>query len=358
MSGYFLDRLQGLTTLKLLGREQAELAAIAQTSDTFREKTMRVLRIAFLSSAVLEFFSAVAVALVAVYVGLSLLGLLHFPADSKIDLQTALFALLLAPEFFAPLKQLAVYYHDRAQALAAADALLHIFEQPIAESPSAKSQPSTYCLELQSVDKAYQQRPILVGIDWQIRAGETWLITGDSGAGKTTLLSLLLGFDAADSGEIRLNGERLNRENAAQTIAWMGQQSTLFYGTIADNIRLFDEAISDEEIIAAAQIAAVANFSDTLPDGLQTLIGENGYGLSGGQIQRIALARALLKNAPIIILDEPTAHLDAQIKTVVLDNVLLWGAGKTLIIASHDPELIERIPRRIHIQNGRLKCAI
>ncbi|MGZ8182143.1 MAG: thiol reductant ABC exporter subunit CydD [Methylobacter sp.] len=355
MSGYFLDRLQGLETLKLFGQATQELANINRIADGFREKTMAVLRIAFLSSAVLEFFSAVAVALVAVYVGLGLLGLVHFGPAVHISLSEALFVLLLAPEFFMPLRQLAVNYHDRAAALGATDAILNILEQDTEVLMRGDSHSdSTDLIEFNNVSKSYGERQVLTGINLHIAAGEKIALVGESGAGKTTLLNLLLGFESATEGRVSLNGLTVNREYAAKAIAWVGQNAYIFHGTIKDNIALADPDASEQRIINAAEAAGVTEFSAHLPEGLLTQIGERGYGLSGGQVQRIALARAFLKNTGIILLDEPTANLDAANKTLLLDVIDRLFADKTLIIASHDPDVIQRMDRRIELQQGRL----
>jgi ATP-binding cassette subfamily C protein CydD len=367
MSGYFLDRLQGLATLKLFGQAEQELKNIHCVADGFREKTMSVLRIAFLSSAVLEFFSAVAVALVAVYVGLSLLGQIHFTFAPPVSFKIGLFVLLLAPEFFMPLRQLAIYYHDRAAALGAADAILAILEQNVGrvsdsvtrQSPCIVSGYATLTrptlIEFNNVSKSYEHRQVLTDINLQIYQGEKIALIGESGAGKTTLLNLLLGFESATEGNIWLNGASLNRENATQIMSYVGQSAYIFYGSISDNIALANAHATEEQINAAAHAAGVTEFSNALADGLQTLVGERGYGLSGGQVQRIAVARAFLKNADIILLDEPTANLDSQTKTRLLAVIDTLFKDKTLIIASHDDEVISGMDRKIVLQQGRLQ---
>jgi ATP-binding cassette subfamily C protein CydD len=362
MSGYFLDRLQGLETLKLFGQAAQELANINKIADGFREKTMAVLRIAFLSSAILEFFSAVAVALVAVYVGLGLLGLVHFGPAEHISLSEALFTLLLAPEFFMPLRRLAVNYHDRAAALGAADAILAILEQnedileaganPVRCASAVTCSDSV--IEFNHVSKWYGKRQVLTDIDLHIAGGEKIALVGESGAGKTTLFNLLLGYEPATEGAVLLNGQTVNRDSAAKAIAWVGQNAYIFYGNIKDNITLADPDAPDQSVINAAQAAGVIEFSAQLPEGLLTPVGERGYGLSGGQVQRIALARAFLKNADIVLLDEPTANLDAANKTLLMAVIDQLFADKTLIIASHDPEVISRMDRRVVLQQGRL----
>ena len=362
MSGYFLDRLQGLTTLKLFGQAEQELKTINAIADGFREKTMAVLRIAFLSSAILEFFSAVAVALVAVYVGLGLLGQIHFGPAEHISLSEALFVLLLAPEFFMPLRQLAINYHDRATALGATDAILAILELNSDASDNlylvglaGEGHPNKISLiEFKNVGKSYGKRQVLSAINLQIAAGEKIALIGESGAGKTTLLNLLLGFEAATEGLILLNGLTVNSECAAQAIAWVGQNAYIFHGNIKDNIALAEPDAYEQSIVNVAQAAGVTEFSAQLPEGLLTPIGERGFGLSGGQVQRIALARAFLKNADIILLDEPTANLDLSNKTLLLEVIDQLFIDKTLIIATHDTLVIDRMNRRIELQQGRL----
>ncbi|MEI6708984.1 MAG: thiol reductant ABC exporter subunit CydD [Methylococcales bacterium] len=358
MSGYFLDRLQGLATLKLFGQAEAELTAIHHIADGFREKTMSVLRIAFLSSAVLEFFSAVAVALVAVYVGLSLLGQIDFSFAPPVSFKIGLFVLLLAPEFFMPLRQLAIYYHDRAAALGAADAILNILEQDVGWVSDSVTQHSpndkTAIIELNKISKSYQQRQVLTDITLQIHQGEKIALIGASGAGKTTLLNLLLGFETATEGSLWLNRQTLNRDRATQTMAYLGQNAYIFYGSIADNIALANPNATAEQINIAAHAAGVSEFSECLAEGLQTLVGERGYGLSGGQVQRIAVARAFLKNADIIVLDEPTANLDKVTKTRLLAVIDELFKDKTIIIASHDAEVISGMDRQIVLQHGHL----
>ncbi len=353
MNGYFLDRLQGLSTLKLFGQAWRELENINQVADDFRIKTMQVLRIAFLSSAVLEFFSAVAVALVAVYVGLGLLGKMPFGPAADIRLQEAVFVLLLAPEFFMPLRQLALYYHDRAAALGAADAILAILEQP--EDQAKPYDASSGCLiEFKNVNKQYGQRQVLSDINLQINAGEKIALVGESGAGKTTLLNLLLGFECAAAGAVLLNGQPINRTLAAQAFAWVGQSSSIFHGSIRDNIALANPEAGEQQIMQAADAAGVTEFTASLADGLQTLVGERGFGLSGGQVQRIALARAFLKQADIVLLDEPSANLDGANIEQLMDVIDALFKDKTVIIASHDPTVIQRMARQIQLQNGKL----
>ncbi len=351
MSGYFLDRLQGLTTLKLFGQAEAELVTIKQVSNNFRERTMDVLRIAFLSSAVLEFFSAVAVALVAVYVGLGLLGLVHFGPAVDISLQEALFVLLLAPEFFNPLKQLSVYYHDKAAAVGATDHILKVLEQDEIKvaCEESNSHSTEFAIELKNVSKHYQQKDIIHSLSLQVKEGEKIALTGESGVGKTSLFNLLLGFEQPTEGLVLINGKMASQQNTQKNIAWAGQQSNIFYASIKDNISLLDTSLSEYQINTVADLAGVTDYSQYLEKGLDTLVGEKGYGLSGGQVQRIVLARTFIKNLPIVLLDEPTAHLDQLTKTRLLDVIDLLFKDITLIIASHDPDVIKRMDRVIDL---------
>jgi ATP-binding cassette, subfamily C, bacterial CydD len=257
-----------------------------------------------------------------------------------------------------PLRQLAINYHDRAAALGAADAILAILEQDAdaldiccaGNSRSGK----TSLIEYNNVGKSYDKRQVLTDINLRIAAGEKIALVGESGAGKTTILNLLLGFEAATEGQVLLNGLTINRERAAKAISWVGQNAYIFHGSIKDNIALADPDASEQSIINAAQAAGVTEFSAQLPEGLLSPVGERGYGLSGGQVQRIALARAFLKNANIVLLDEPTANLDVDNKALLLDVIDQLFIDKTLIIATHDPLVINRMDKRIELQQGRL----
>jgi ATP-binding cassette subfamily C protein CydD len=272
-----------------------------------------------------------------------------------ISLSEALFVLLLAPEFFMPLRQLAINYHDRAAALGATDAIIEILDQDADVLEASDSHPgSTDLIEFINVSKSYGKRQVLTDINLRIATGEKIALVGESGAGKTTFLNLLLGFEAPTEGRVVLDGQTVDRDYAAKAIAWVGQNAYIFHGSIKDNIALADPDAPEQSIISAAEAAGVTEFSAQLPEGLLTQIGERGYGLSGGQVQRIALARAFLKNADIVLLDEPTANLDAANKTLLLNVIDRLFIDKTLVIASHDPDVIKRMNRRIELQQGRV----
>ncbi len=346
LSGYFLDRIQGLETLKIFANSTLEIQALQQMSDQFRQKTMAVLRVAFLSSTSLEFFSAVAVALVAVYIGLGLLGLIDFAGVDELSLQQALFILMISPEFFAPLRQLAAAYHDRSAALGAADHLMHLLQDVFEPSPAVHPVNSAYALECHNLSKSYRDQPVFQHFNLRIERGEKVALTGPSGAGKSALLQLFLGYNQPTEGGVFVLGHGAKRSVSEQNIAWMGPQSRLFEGTLAENIYL-NTPLDEQKLGQVMQLAGVDEFIASLPKGVQTRIGEKGYGLSGGQIRRILLARCFYKSAPVLLLDEPTAHIDALSKELLLQGLEHILQGRTVLVVTHDPEVMERMDRVI-----------
>jgi len=362
MSGHFLDRLQGLTTLKLFNMARHELETIRDVSDEFRRRTMSVLKLAFLSSAVLEFFSSVAIAMVAIYVGFALLGLIGFGAADGMTLYVGLFVLLLAPDFFLPLRRLAASYHDRAAAVAAAQGLIEILEAPLPPEP-ARPTPLPRLdragLAFEGVTLRFdgRDRPALDGVGFRMEPGERVALAGPSGSGKSTAIRLALGFHRPDLGHVRLNGVDLaeaDLEDWRRAIAWIGQSPHLFHGTLADNILLGQPDADAAAVAAAAEQARVADFARDLPRGLDTLVGERGHGLSGGQAQRVALARAFLKDAPLLLLDEPTGNLDAENEALVLEAIGRLAEGRTVLLATHSPAGIIGMDRVLTLDHGRL----
>ncbi|AZV32120.1 ABC transporter transmembrane domain-containing protein [Cobetia sp. ICG0124] len=331
MGRHFMDLLTGLKTLKLFGsaRRGAQVEAV---SHAFRKRTMRVLRLAFLSSTVLEFFTAVSIALLAVYLGFHFLGHLQFGTwdEAPLTLQTALFILVLAPEFYQPLRELGVHYHAKAEAEAAALDL----------APIVGATPFT--------------PPALGPLSLQIAAGERIAITGSSGAGKSTLLNLLLGFVEVADGMLSLNGHPLTQGLPAGTATWVGQETVVLSGTLADNLRLAKPQASDDELEAALAKADLSTWHASLPHGLATPLGEGGQPLSGGQARRLSLARAFLHDAPLVLLDEPTASLDAESEARVIRALQRLGEGRTLLLLTHRPELLPLCQRLIRLEGGRL----
>ena len=363
LSAHFLDTLQGLATLKLFDRSRSEVDQIKKTSADYRRQTMRVLRVAFLSSAVLEFFSAVAIALVAVYLGMHYLGYLPFgDYGRELTLFSGFFILLLAPDFYLPLRELGTYYHARAAAVGAADGIMKVLSAAEAAPKIRQHQKipaGPVNIQFKEVSFAYEinRRPVLQDIEFDLAACEHIALVGSSGVGKTTLLSLLMGFVVPTSGQILFNGValgHLNHEDLRRKMAWIGQQPVLFYGTVRENIRIGQPDASERELEEAARKARVIEFCRHLPNGLDTLVGEQGIGLSRGQGQRVALARAFLKNAPLLLLDEPTAGLDIENEQMVLDSLDNLAKDRTVLTATHRLDNLHRTDRIIVLAESRI----
>ena len=361
MSAYFLDVLQGLPTLKLFDRSKGVEKTIAEVSNNYRIKTMAVLRVAFLSSAVLEFFSSVSIALVAIYLGMSYLGYFSFGLYGKpLSLDLGFFILLLAPDFYLQLRELGTHYHARAEAAGAAEEILKIFAVPRPKAPadltvSLKS--DVIHIQCRDVYLGYDNSrlPALRGASFDLKTGEQVALVGVSGAGKTTILSLLLGFLQPDKGRILVNDiplAALAPDSWRENIAWIGQQPVLFHGTLKENILLGRPDASAGEIQQAARCAGVHDFSGALPEGLDTLIGEQGLGLSRGQAQRVALARAFVKDAPILLLDEPTAGLDVENETLVVKALKEFSRDRTVLTLTHRLANIKQADRILVLDNG------
>lgn len=379
LSGFFADRLRGLSTLKLYGRADAEAASVVAASDALRQRTMSVLRIAFLSSAVLEFFAALGVAGVAVYIGLTYLGFLDV-RWSPLTLQAGLFCLLMAPEVYAPLRQFAAHYHDRATALAAVTQLAVLFDGlpqdetggDAVDASSAPRQtpaelavqtgitgPAGLALNHLTVTAPGRAQPVLSDAALTLAPGEHVALMGPSGIGKSTLIEAIARLRPSEGG-IDLDGIALADwdEAALRTrVALIGQKPQLLAGTIADNIRLARPDASDADVQAAARRACVLEFADALPQGLDTPLGSRGHGLSGGQAQRVALARLFLRDPALILLDEPTAHLDEATQSRVLDEILAFAKGRTLLMATHSPSVAARFGRVLRVADGKVEDA-
>jgi ATP-binding cassette, subfamily C, bacterial CydD len=363
MSAHFLDVLQGLATLKLFGRSRAEGAEIARVSAEYRRRTMSVLRVAFLSSAVLEFFASLAIALVAVYLGMGFLGYFQFGAYGRpLTLADGLFILLLAPEFYLPLRELGAHYHARAQAIGAAERLRAVAETPLtAGATGRRSLPADQGLQVRCVDLWFGYEdgrpPAVQGVSLDLRPGQSVALVGGSGAGKSTLLFLLMGFLQPQRGEIRVGEIPLAQVDPLawrRRIGWLGQNPVLFCGSIAENIRMGRAEAAPDEVREAAARAGVLEFARQLPHGLETRVGEFGAGLSRGQAQRVALARALLRDAPLLLLDEPTAGLDAETERRVLDAVDAMRGDRVVLTVTHRLADIRRADRIYVMESGRI----
>ena len=354
MSAHFFDVIEGLSTLKLFNASRFEAEIIGRISDDYRRSTMDVLRVAFLSSLVLEFFATISIAMVAVYIGFRLYyGDMHFLQGFMV--------LLLAPEFFRPLRAMGTQYHARMEAIGASERIVALLETKFSEQPVGQNKlmPSTN-LEIRFADVGFAYRenePVLHGIDFTLARGERVALVGPSGSGKTTIARLLLGFDTPESGNITVNGIDL-REIAPQNwfarIAWMPQAPTLFHGSIGDNIRLGQPDADDEAVRRAAEAANAAQFIARLPQGYDTIVGDRGQGLSGGEIRRVALARAFLKNADLVILDEASASLDPETAALVAQSVERLAENRAMLIIAHRLETVITAERILVLEEGRI----
>lgn len=354
MAGQFLDRVRNLTSLQLFGQVGRSIARIEQATQAYRRVTMATLKVAFLSSAVLEFFASVAIAVVAMYIGFGLLGYIDYGPSPELSLFSGLFILLLAPEFFQPLRSLAQHYHDRAAALAAADALaeLEALDSPPAAPQDLPNHAAEDGIQLCDVHLSYAGRgEILRGVNLHIHAGEVLALVGPSGSGKSSLLHGLAGFIQPEAGTIRLFGQPPGQ----QAVAWMGQRPFLIKGSWADNLRLTAPEATPAAMQHALAAVGLSALLAAQPQGLDSPLGEGGRGLSGGQAQRLALARVWLSNAQLVLLDEPTASLDEQSEAEVIDALqTLASIGRTLIIATHHPALMQMANRVVRLHEGRV----
>lgn len=353
----FLDRIRGIATIVLAGRAEDEATALARAADELRRRTLRVLRVAFLSSAALDCAAALALVLLALRYGAAL-------AAGGGSAAVALFVLLLVPEFFAPLRAFSAAYQERMQARIAAEALVALPPAPAEQPPrpvrTVAASGAAVAFDDVRLTWDVARGPALDGLSFRVPAGETLVLAGPSGAGKSSAFEVLLGFVRPDSGRVTINGAdiaTLVPQALSRLIAWIGQRPVLFAGTIRDNIRFARPEATDAEIAEAARLARLEAVAAALPHGLDTEIGEGGHGLSGGQAQRVAIARAWLKNAPILLLDEPTAHLDPLTEAEVLDSLKRLTVGRTVILASHSAAAHAFAGRRLDLRDGRAVLA-
>ena len=353
----FLDRVRGIATIVLAGQAGAEAAALAAAAADLRQRTMRVLRVAFLSSAALDCAMAAALVVIALHNRAVLSGGHGSPLR-------ALFSLLLVAEFFAPLRAFSAAYQDRLHATGAAEALAQVPPAPAAAVPAALR-----TIEARGIAVSFENVRLvwdasrgaaLEGVSFFVAPGETLILTGPSGSGKSSVLELLLGFVRPDAGRILLNGHDVADivpQALSRLTAWIGQRPMLFAGTIRENIAFACPGAAAGDIEEAARAAHVDGFAAALKLGLDTRIGEGGYGLSGGQAQRVAIARAFLKNAPLLLLDEPTAHLDPATESEVLASLRRLAVGRTVVMASHAAAAQSFSGRRVDLRGGRLAAA-
>jgi thiol reductant ABC exporter CydD subunit len=349
LAGHFLDVVAGLPTLKVFGRAKEQARAIRAVTDEYRRSTVSTLRLAFASSLVLELVATLSVALVAVSVGLRLL-------DSQLTFRTALFVLVLAPEAYLPLRQVGANFHASAEGMAAADqvfAVLAVDEAPRGSRTDVPD-PSTHAIEVSDLTVAYSDRaePALDGVTLRAEPGRTLALAGPSGCGKSTLLSVLLGFVRPQAGQVRIGGvdlADLDPDVWRGHVAWVPQRPHLFAGTLEANIRVGRPDADAAHVDAAVEAAGLAALVARLPLGLRAELGERGAGLSAGERQRLALARAFLRDAPLLLLDEPTAGLDAGTEAQVLAAVRRLAAGRTVILVAHRPGLLALADQVVHL---------
>jgi thiol reductant ABC exporter CydD subunit len=354
LSTHFLDVVRGLPTLRAFNRGMMQAERIARVSDEYRRATMGTLRVAFLSGAVLELAATMGIALVAVTVGVRLV-------DGALGFEAGLTVLVLAPQLYLPLRDLAAHYHASADGRAVSGRLLDLLE----EAPEVGSggvrppDPSLARLRLEAVSFSYpgSRASVFEHVDLELAPGETVALVGPSGGGKSTLASLLLRLAEPTSGRVTVGGVDLATCDAAAwraLVAWVPQRPTLFRGTVADNIRLGDPGASDARVEEAARLAGAAAFVRELPARYETVVGDGGRNLSAGQLQRLALARAFLRDAPFVILDEPTANLDRASAALVENAVERLRDGRTVLLVAHDPGLARGADRVLTLAAGRV----
>lgn len=354
LSGRFVDRLRGLSTLVQFNRAEDEAQALGIAANEFRMRTMRVLRVAFLSSAALELLAGFTLGYLAWRHGMLL-------APHATDPTTALFCILLVPVFFVPLRQFSQAYHEAMSARGAAAELAPLLEASPAGGLLLEEVPRRVALVCNAVELRYpgQDKPALSRLTFALAPGETLLLVGPSGAGKSSMLKLLMGFAQPSAGRIAINGQDVTRLKPAELrrlSAYVGQRAHLFGGTLRENIRLARPDASEADVLRAAEAARVMAFAAHLPKGLDTQVGEGGYGLSGGQAQRVALARAFLRDSPLVLLDEPTASLDPGTEAEVMEAIARLCTGRTVVIATHSAQLMG-LPGRVIELGGQRQVA-
>ncbi|MEU1189304.1 thiol reductant ABC exporter subunit CydD [Streptomyces sp. NPDC005859] len=345
LSGHFLDVVAGLPTLKVFGRAKAQAESIRRITGEYRQATMRTLRIAFISSFALELLSTLSVALVAVTIGMRLV-------HGEMDLYTGLVILVLAPEAYLPLRQVGAQYHAAAEGLAAAEEIFAVLETQAPQSGTAVVSDGGVTFENVTVRYPGRSTDAVTDVSFTVEPGETVALVGPSGAGKSTLLNALLGFVRPDEGRVLAGGVDLAAADLEQwrsRIAWVPQRPHLYAGTIEENVRLARPDADDAAVRRALADAGALEFVEALPAGAETVLGEDGTGLSAGQRQRLALARAFLADRPVLLLDEPTAALDGETEAEVVAAVRRLAAGRTVVLVVHRPALLAVADRVVRL---------
>lgn len=351
LGGHFLDVVTGLPTLRVFGRAQAQVAVLRRITNDHRTATLTTLRTAFLSALVLELVATLAVAVVAVSVGFRLLA-------GGLELEQALRVLLLAPEAFLPLRAVGTAFHAAMEGVSAAESAFAVLEAPLPAGHRGRRFPTSGALRFEGVSVLHdgRQAPALDGLDLEIAPGEQVALVGPSGAGKSTLLAVVLGLVAPTGGRVLVDGvdlRELDLERWRDQLAWVPQNPHLFARSVSDNIRLGRPEATDAAVRAAARVAQAEEFIDALPRGYDTVLGERGEGLSVGQCRRIALARAVLRDAPLVLLDEPTASLDAHSEAAVATALRELCDGRTVLLATHRLDILTPSHRLVVLDGGR-----
>ena len=355
LSAHFLDLVGGLATLRANSQATVQAGSIEAVGEEYRRETMGALRIGFLSSLVLELLAMIGVAMVATAVGIQLAG-------GHLELVAGLTVLLLAPELYMPLRHLGAQFHASADGMAAAERIFEVIDQPAAVAEPAEPlpapDPARWSVAMEGVKYAWPGRErVLESIDLELKPGETVALVGPSGGGKSTLTTLLLRLAEPEAGRISCGGVDLAEVEPSRwrrQIAWVPQRPTIFAATLAENLRLYNRDASDQDLAVAVGTAALGELVAGLPDGLETMVGEGGRRLSAGQTQRIALARALISEAPLLILDEPTAHLDQETERELAAAINDAADGRTALIISHREEPIARADRTLVLDDRGL----
>jgi thiol reductant ABC exporter CydD subunit len=356
LAGHFLDVVAGLPTLKVFGRAKAQAKTIRQVTDRYRVATMKALRLSFLSALVLELLATISVALVAVGIGLRLV-------NGHLDLRTGLLVLILAPEAYLPLRQLGLNYHASAEGLAAAERVVEVLELPVPERGTRSDIPDLRRAEVvvEGLRVRYDGRDsdAVRDLSLRLRPGRVVAVAGPSGAGKSTVVSVLMAFVTPDAGSVSVlvPGDapvalaELDPSAWRGQVAYLPQRPALFAASLADNVRLARPGATEDEVRAALLAAGAADVLDELPDGLASVLGEGGSGLSTGQRRRVGLARVLLRGSPLVVLDEPTAGLDAATETVVAAAIRdLADRGAIVLVVSHRPAVLAAADEVVEVQ--------
>lgn len=354
LAGHFLDRVANLSTIALLGAQKSMSDEVANRGDTYRKVVMKTLKLAFLSSTVLEFFTSVAIASLAIYIGFSLYGAINWGPAQSLTLFSGLGILLLAPEFFKPLRNLSTYYHDKASAVGAANnivsSLQHLEEQEavLGDSDARQITASNDVTRLMLKDAVIgynsnkQKKPAL---NLSFSGRGLLVFSGESGCGKTTLLNTIAGYLQPGSGRVEVALKEAN------SIAYLPQKAWIKNATVRENLSVTAAFASDEEMLRVLERLELSDELLTHHNGLDTVIGEHGQGLSGGQMQRIALARVLLNSPELILLDEPTASLDIKSRLVIIEALDELKSRALVVVATHDSELIAKASNHFDLTN-------